>query len=602
MNTLARLQSLYRQLDRDAAAGEDVVADLRKEINNLELSYLKDEVFPKVADYLGAQIKNLRCEIDCSIQFSEDSRINYSFCTSGSTLLIKDSIDAKNCVDNGIKAIVSNVDEANANVGTSNYGAMKQKTSEYVKRTKAKPIGIRSIKAENIYVNDGNSTKKYLDFINQIGPKLVYDMKINYLGGPLVDLKPNPKYEGTSRQLNGGYWININSSTQTKINQIRRICANLGMSVEFEMDSDEPKIFYDKEVVAVHNESVVTPTKNERAYFSLNGGEPLTKRRAVLEAVKLYIKENPEASFLKIKGAFPDQLQGSYGVVANLLFIDMKISNGHNFSNRYFLEEKDILTSADGVRFAVCNQWGNQFPIFQRHVAQNFGWTLVAAESNVHNSADLIPTKEQSINIGSDLKHRDNEETLFTNESFDSKPIVNEPQKNVLTQDEIVIKDYSSRFIIVYGNTEPLSKLFSVCGGAFNPNLEDGNAWLFPKFREDDVRKIVSNHIKSKLHKKGQSPIEEFKLYLISNGSSTNKKYSYFTVQEFAKLMLSDYIVSVVKKFDSSGDIFKVEDDEILQNIYDIVNYDCKYRRTNIKYWHAISAYRRFFNSKLGKK
>ncbi len=99
MTTIEKLQSLYLQLDQYSSAGEDVVAGLRKEINNLELSYLKNEVLPQVSSLLGAMIKNLRCGIDCSIQYDKDRTINYSFCTTGGMLMVKDSIDANSCIE-----------------------------------------------------------------------------------------------------------------------------------------------------------------------------------------------------------------------------------------------------------------------------------------------------------------------------------------------------------------------------------------------------------------------------------------------------------------------------------------------------------------------
>lgn len=478
MDTLARLKSLYRQLDSNAAAGEDVVADLRKEINNLELTYLKDRVFPDVANYLGAKIKDLRCEIDCSLQFSEDSKINYSFCTSGSGLLIKDSVDAQKCevasgnnlaLNSQTKAVYSIYSSANvSSIEKESIDFNVSKIESESNRTKAKPIGIKSIKSQHIFVNEGNATKKFIDFINHIGPELVYDMHINYLGGPLVDLHPNPKYESACRRLDGGFWININSSTHTKISQIKRICANLGMSVDIELDSDEPKNTNVNETICSYPESTLTSSKNGRTYYSLNGGEPLTKRRAVLEAVKLFVKENPKASFQQIKTAFPGNLQGSYGVVAELKYIQLKNQLGRNFSDRYFLDEKDILTSGNGVRFAVCNQWGNQFIIFQRYVSDKFGWTLEPVNSSKKEST-IVPNKNGTYSLNSNKKPDDKETTLFSDEIFeDSNSIEGNPQKEASNQEDIVIKDYSNRFIIVYGDTEPLSKLFSVCGGSFN--------------------------------------------------------------------------------------------------------------------------------------
>lgn len=56
-----KLRSLYKQYDTLAASGEDVVADLHKEINNLELAYLKEQVLPQVAQFIASKVCSLRC-------------------------------------------------------------------------------------------------------------------------------------------------------------------------------------------------------------------------------------------------------------------------------------------------------------------------------------------------------------------------------------------------------------------------------------------------------------------------------------------------------------------------------------------------------------
>lgn len=92
---IERLQSLYRQLDSFAGSGDDVVADLRKEIKNLELTYMRNVVFPKIANILGDDLKHIRCDVDCNFQYLND-KISYSFCTSDSPL-IKDSVAIADC-------------------------------------------------------------------------------------------------------------------------------------------------------------------------------------------------------------------------------------------------------------------------------------------------------------------------------------------------------------------------------------------------------------------------------------------------------------------------------------------------------------------------
>ncbi|MDE7413949.1 MAG: hypothetical protein K2N05_09225 [Muribaculaceae bacterium] len=90
---LSKLKSLYAELDKFQASGEDVVADIRAEINNLELQYLKEDVLPRVSKQLGSCLAELRCSIDFSIQFDGEKTLDYSFCTSGSTMLIRDKAE-----------------------------------------------------------------------------------------------------------------------------------------------------------------------------------------------------------------------------------------------------------------------------------------------------------------------------------------------------------------------------------------------------------------------------------------------------------------------------------------------------------------------------
>lgn len=120
MNPLKRnILNKYAQLDRQNDAGEDVVRELRQEIKNLELAYLKEVVLPEVAQYLGAWVSDLRCDIDATLQRCNDM-IEYSFCTSNSMLMIKDSIDLQTICDD------ERTEHNETKPTDSNYNPMKQ--------------------------------------------------------------------------------------------------------------------------------------------------------------------------------------------------------------------------------------------------------------------------------------------------------------------------------------------------------------------------------------------------------------------------------------------------------------------------------------------
>jgi hypothetical protein len=116
--------------------------------------------------------------------------------------------------------------------------------------------------------------------------------------------------------------------------------------------------------------------KGKRAKFSLNGGTPDWKNRSVLNTVRLFTKEIPSATFDEISQSFPKSLQGSYGVVITLDEFEKRKKKNQTESQRWFNEPEDILTSADGVKFVVSNEWGDNFASFQSHVNKEFGWVL----------------------------------------------------------------------------------------------------------------------------------------------------------------------------------------------------------------------------------
>lgn len=429
MNTLTKLKSLYQQLDNNSAAGEDVVADLKREIRNLELAYLKDEVLPNLAHYLGSQINDLRCEIDCSIQYDEDGKINYSFCTSGSSLLVKDSIDAKDCV-NSIGKILNLKDSLN--VVSQEYSG-NVRIVEY------------SEKAIAVYGN----TKQFSD---------IFKTKGGYF---------NPRLK------EGAGWI-----FSKKIEKELRVL--LKPYIEEEKSQDEGNGF--------KSNNKATLNSKGRVYYSLNGGGPMNKRQVVFAAVKKYHELNPNLTFQQIREAFPDILQGSFGVVAPLTYIERRIMLGYKFDNKYFMGEKEILKSSDGIKFAVCNQWGNQFNKFQSHIAQKLGWSI--CEVNTENKITTGNSNKNSI-----FDNLDFAEEISSENSTNAS---NALQYNQTYKYNINIKPYSNRFILAYGDTEPLSREFGILGGSFNSQLEDGTAWLFPKYREEEIRNLIEN--KGKLH------------------------------------------------------------------------------------------------------
>lgn len=242
-------------------------------------------------------------------------------------------------------------------------------TSSVVQQPKDKPalkgkhIGILSIDTEHIHIKNGKLNEMFATFLNEIGPDLVYDMKINYMGANLIDTYENSFFVDNCVKLNGGYWVNVSPRPQTVANQIKKICEFLDIEVSIVMEHEDITDGYKIE-------------SKPRATFSLNGGRPLNKRQTVLETIRLYVKTHPTATFEQLAAAFPKELQGGYGVITPISTIRRRIQNGYDDERRYYLDRDKTLRSSDGIEFAVCHQWGHQFSHFQAYVSTKFNWTI----------------------------------------------------------------------------------------------------------------------------------------------------------------------------------------------------------------------------------
>lgn len=82
----------------------------------------------------------------------------------------------------------------------------------------------------------------------------------------------------------------------------------------------------------------------------------LGKGRLVFEIVKAYLYRYPNSTFEELKNKFPQNIQGSTGVINTLEFINAKYENASK--KRHFIENAYILKSGDNIPFAVSTEWG----------------------------------------------------------------------------------------------------------------------------------------------------------------------------------------------------------------------------------------------------
>lgn len=112
--------------------------------------------------------------------------------------------------------------------------------------------------------------------------------------------------------------------------------------------------------------------------YSIDGGTNyFGKNRIVREIIIRYLELHPKLTYRQLEQIFPDEMQGSYGVVRSIDELHETEHDRKDLETRYLMKEEELLKTADGVRFAVCNQWGayNIPNIFR--VMEKWGWNVI---------------------------------------------------------------------------------------------------------------------------------------------------------------------------------------------------------------------------------
>ncbi len=112
--------------------------------------------------------------------------------------------------------------------------------------------------------------------------------------------------------------------------------------------------------------------------YSIDGGiNYFGKNRIVREIIIRYLESHPKLTYRQLEQIFPDEMQGSYGVVRSLDELHEMEHDRKDLETRYLMKEEELLKTADGVQFAVCNQWGayNIPNIFR--LMEKWGWNVI---------------------------------------------------------------------------------------------------------------------------------------------------------------------------------------------------------------------------------
>lgn len=345
-----KLEELYAERNTFTKYGRDVPVELKEQITKLEKATIINQALSLFYDIAprGIDLNGVSCDILVAFEY-KDGKLTRLGCGDNPEHFFSDAT---------ISVIRANDNE------TDDEDDDDPGDDEGIKRSKSIKFTVKFADGKSIYYR--NSLRTMVEALKYMGLERASKFTgEDFMGFPLVGKRQRITDDGYKwQQYVDGWWIYRNLSNFRKVRCLKGVSKLLNIPLE---------IIYDEEVPETKR---ATSGKVKRTMYSLNGSAPLAKNRAVLETVRLFLQQFPDASFDEVAEMFPASLQGSYGVVRTLEDVKERSLRNKTENNRWFLDPSEILTSSDGVQLVVSTEWGDQFPKFQKHVAENFGWTL----------------------------------------------------------------------------------------------------------------------------------------------------------------------------------------------------------------------------------
>lgn len=353
-----KLQSLYQKRDTFLEFGSDVPATLAAQIAEAEKEMLQMELLPIIEDSALKTLPPYGIDGKVLIALEYDDR---------ELTRIAIARDVAKMNDFDVVKEISSADEEQA----EEYEPEPDDEDDKPETHRSASIGFSVHFADGKVVAEKNANLTMIEALRYMGLERASHFNETFKGYPLVGKKQRITDDLHKWQrFVDGWWIYTHLSNERKIKCLKGIGKMLDIPLKIILDDDNNTVATDKPA----------KQKGKRAMYSLNGGVACCKNLSVLNTVKQFLAQMPSATFKDVCDFFPRELQGSYGVVKSLDEIERRKRQNRTEEDRWFLEPEEILTAADGVRFAVCNEWGDNFASFQQHVSDQLGWTLKEVE------------------------------------------------------------------------------------------------------------------------------------------------------------------------------------------------------------------------------
>lgn len=423
-----RIEELYKTLSSIENSGDDVLSDIKKEINNEELLLLKDEIMPYLAKCIALSLQQLRCQMDVSIQYDGSGNLSYSFCKSGSSALVRGNVKPADLLDFRL------VDESTNNDATS------------TEKTRSKTEILRVEYPDGTVIQHPKATDTFVEVIANSYPDLIHELNIVHANVNIVSREYSDQYASAQREISGGWLVFTNTNTRRKREDLIKISEELDLGLKVDIvsiatgeiiivDDNTNESGRQKIKVSFPDGRIIQPNKVLETIVEVvkyAGPERVRDLNIIVCGDNLVLKK-PKHRY--IKACKP---------VGNEWLVNTCSSTPSKYEQIMFISERlNLNIKAEIISWSSTDRYGiNDNP------------TLQLALDNIE---EYVPTRNSELAsaINKDVGNR-----------------------------RLRIVDYSNKSFVLYGDTSGYEKFLEGQNGVYNKYLPEGPGWLFSKKRE----------------------------------------------------------------------------------------------------------------------
>ena len=308
-----------------------------EEWNQKEIEIIKECLEPQISQQMKSLLQAVKSPLSISVEYSEDGTISVKLARKGEK---------------------------------EEKGEMEDEKTPGGKRysSRSESVGFIVCFPDGTIVQRNKAKDTLIATLKVIGLNRVAAFRGRTFSGiPLVTRIKRKDGDPRWQEEVDGWYVYVHMSNKDKIEVLRKLSDEFKLGLVIKTEDGKTVTDID-----------ATHEKGKRQMFWLDGSGPFNKRYCVWETISKYMKQNPSTTSQQLQMKFPSDVQGSYGVVRTIQWVQQQQQAGKDFMNRFFISSDKVISTSDGEQMVVCNQWGDNFNRFIE-TAKEMGFDIVEA-------------------------------------------------------------------------------------------------------------------------------------------------------------------------------------------------------------------------------